>query len=148
MAAMLNVGAWGWGLFLALGAVIALLLFRRTGRERASRAARPLTFAGFWLVGWLLLFGLLPEAALRGWLPGSSELSLCDESPGSGCGSCTAESEMNGGDGSECYREPVSALGVALGALGPFSRARAIEAARSDQRWMIRDAGLDQSTTR
>ncbi len=137
MTAWLAWGSWLWAAFGVVGAGAVLSTW--FADRKAAGVRRALVVAAALTAAFLVFFVAAPEAAIRGWLPGATEPSLCDESPGSGCGACTAELEAAGLPTDPCHRRPFTAFAIATGGLGPLTRARALDAAARDQRWMLRE---------
>lgn len=126
MSGGLAIGGWAWAAFLIVGAVAAagtwLVDRGEAGRRRALLvgATSVLVFS--------IVFVIVPELALRGWIPGTVGLSPCEESPGSGCAACTAEREQAGLPTEPCYRRPLTELGRAIAGIGPLARGRTVGA--------------------
>ncbi len=115
-------GGWGWAAFLTVGVAVALGTWLADRGEAGRR--RALVVGATFVLVFSVVFVIAPELALRGWIPGTAELSVCEESPGSGCAACTAEREQEGLSTAPCYERALTELGRAVAGIGPLARSR------------------------
>lgn len=139
MVTLLVVGAWLWLVPIAL--LVAIAVAWRANPAR-SRRAGVLVAASVLVLVEVFIFGVLPELALSGELSDSRGLSPCDESPGSGCSACTTSAAAAGLSDDECWEQPLTAWGVTVGGLGPFTRGEALTLGAEHQPRFLERAGL------